>query len=426
AHVPHGALEISAQVVGLLGPESILERAAPGEKVELVLDCTNFYVESGGQVSDTGRITGPGWEFQVEELHEPIAGLLVHLGHVVHGSPGRGDPVQAMVARGRRQDIMRNHTATHLLHRALRAVLGTHVAQAGSRVGPERLRFDYNQNAPLTPEQRAEIERIVTGAVLANYTVTTRQENYRDALAEGVIALFGEKYGDVVRVVRVGESAAPFSQELCGGAHVQRTGDIGPFMITSESGIGAGIRRIEAVTGRGALQAMQAQRRRQEKAAALLGGPAAELPAQVARLQAELQESRREIAQLHRQLARDNFQSLLAQTVEVHGIPVLAAVVEAPDMETLREMADWFRAKSGESVIVLGAVIEGNPRLIAATTLGMIARGVHAGQLIGKLARLVGGGGGGRPDMAQAGGRDASKLPGALAQVPQLLAEIVG
>ena len=424
-HIPYGALEISAQLVGILGPESILEEVVPGAQVELVLDRTNFYVESGGQVSDTGRITGPGWEFQVEELREPIAGLLVHLGRVVHGSPCRGDPVQAVVARERRQDITRNHTATHLLHHALRAVLGAHVAQAGSRVGPERLRFDYNQNAPLTPEQRAEIERLVTGAVLANYAVTTRQENYRDALAEGVIALFGEKYGDVVRVVRVGESDAPFSQELCGGTHVQRTGDIGAFLITSESGIGAGLRRIEAVTGRGALQAVQALRRRQEKAAALLGAPVAELPAQVARLQVELQESRREIEQLHRQLARDNFQDLLAQTVEVHGVPVLAAEVEAPDMETLREMADWFRAKSGESVIVLGAVIAGKPRLIAATTPGMVARGVHAGQLLGKLARLVGGGGGGRPDMAQAGGRDASKLPEALAQAPQLLAEII-
>ncbi len=379
----------------------------------------------GGQVSDTGRITGPGWEFQVEELREPIAGLLVHLGRVVHGSPRRGAQVQAVVDRERRQDITRNHTATHLLHHALRAVLGTHVAQAGSRVAPERLRFDFNQNAPLTPEQRAEIERLVNGAVLANYAVTTRQENYRDALEEGVIALFGEKYGDVVRVVRVGESDAPFSQELCGGTHVQRTGDIGAFFITSESGTGAGLRRIEAVTGRGALQAVQTLRRRQEEAAALLDAPIAELPARVARLQAELKASQREVEQLHLQLARDNFQSLLAQTVEVHGVPVLAAEVEAPDMETLREMADWFRAKSGESVIVLGAVMEGQPRLIAATTQGMIARGVHAGRLIGKLARLVGGGGGGRPDMAQAGGRDASKLPEALAQVPQLLEEII-
>ena len=425
-HLPYGELEISAQVVGILGQENILEEAPSGSEVELVLNQTNFYAESGGQVSDTGRILGADWEFQVEELHEPIEGLLVHLGHVVHGTPHRGDQVQAVVDQARRQDIMRNHTATHLLHNALRTVLGTHVAQAGSLVEAGKLRFDYNHNQPLTAEQRTELEKLVNQAIRANFSVTTQQEDYRKALEAGVIALFGEKYGAEVRVVSVGEHEAPLSQELCGGTHVQRTGDIGIFLITTESGVGAGIRRIEAVTGRGALQVIQELRQQQEQAAALLGSPTAELVKRVERLQAELKETEREIDRLQLKLARDNFQALLNETVKVNGIPLLAAEVEAPDMDTLREMADWFRAKSGESVIVLGAIIDDKPRLIAATTQGMIKRGVHAGKLIGKIARLVGGGGGGRPDMAQAGGRDADKLAEALAQVPQLLAEIIG
>ncbi|MEA3396326.1 MAG: DHHA1 domain-containing protein, partial [Chloroflexota bacterium] len=317
------------------------------------------------------------------------------------------------------------HTATHLLHHALRAVLGSHVAQAGSLVEPERLRFDYNHDHPLTPEQRAEIEHHVTAAVLANYEVTARQEPYRDALAQGVIALFGEKYGDVVRVLRVGPAAAPFSQELCGGTHVTRTGDIGPFLIASESGIGAGVRRIEAVTGYGALAAVQALRARQEQSAVLLGAILDEVPQRVAHLLEQLRISRKEVEQLTRRLARRDFESLLSDVVDVDGIPVLAAQVAAPDAETLREMADWFRDKMQGGVIVLGAVVHEKPLLVAATTKELARqRGIHAGKLVKQVARIVGGGGGGRPDMAQAGGRDASKLDEALAQVQKFVAEM--
>ncbi len=420
-HDPYGPLEVESQVVGLISDEQVTDRAAEGGEVEVVLAAANFYVESGGQVSDTGRIVGPDWEIAVEDMREPIEGLVVHMGRVVKGTPQVCDKVHAQVNADRRWDIMRNHTATHLLHRALRETLGTHVAQAGSLVAPDRLRFDFNYEKPMTPEQRAKIERIVTDAVLANYQVAPREENYRDALDQGVIALFGEKYGDTVRVLRVGAPEAPFSQELCGGTHVHRTGDIGPFMIISENGIGAGVRRIEAVTGRGALAAMQAVRHQQEHAAALLGCPPENVPQRVEGLQADLKAAQREIDQLNRTLARENFEALLDDVVEIDGVPVLAARVPAPDMETLREMADWFRDKMGDSIIVLGTVIEDKPRLIAATTQTMTKRGVHAGQLVGKIARIVGGGGGGRPDMAQAGGRDAGKLDAALAQVTVLI-----
>jgi len=419
---PYSAMQVESRLVGMLAGDEVVTTAQPGEAVEIVLQKTCFYVESGGQVSDTGRISGPDWEVRVTGTRRPIEDMVIHVGEVVTGTPRVGDRATAQVDTDRRWDIMRNHTATHLLHKGLRQVLGSHVQQAGSVVAPDRLRFDFNHTEPLSAEQRAEIERIATEAVLANYEVNARQESYRDALAQGVIALFEEKYGNVVRVLRIGDATAPFSQELCGGTHVRRTGDIGPFLIVSEFGIGAGIRRIEAVTGRGALRTVQALRARQEQAAAYLGSPAEEVPDRVARLQEELRAAHREIDRLTHRLARADFQSALDQVVDIGGVPVLATRVNAPDADTLREMADWFRDKVQGGVVILGAVVNDKPLLIAATTKELAAeRGVHAGNLVRELAKMVGGGGGGRPDMAQAGGRDPEKLAEALAKAPDLV-----
>jgi len=419
---PYGPLTVETQVAGLISGDEIVDAAQPGDEVEVALADTGFYVESGGQVSDIGAITGRGWAVDVTDVRRPAEGMVVHIGKVTEGAPKVGDAATATVDAEGRWDTMRNHTATHLMHKALRQVLGSHVQQAGSVVSPERLRFDFNNDTPMTTEQRAEIEAIVTDAILANYEVSARQENYRDALGQGVIALFEEKYGDVVRVLRVGDAAEPYSQELCGGTHVTRTGDIGPFMIVSESGIGAGIRRIEAVTGRGALKAIQTMREAQETAATLLNAPPAEVAERVERLQDDLKTAQKEIEQAARKLARAEFQSLLDDVVDVDGVPVLAAQVDAPDADTLREMADWFRDKMQGGVVVLGTAATGRPLLIAATTRELAkSRGVHAGNLVRELAKMVGGGGGGRPDMAQAGGRDAGKLPAAIAKAPDLV-----
>ncbi|TFG72170.1 MAG: alanine--tRNA ligase, partial [Anaerolineales bacterium] len=282
---PYAGLDVQTRVAGLIAQDEITDQAQTGDRVEIVLEETTFYVESGGQVSDTGRITGADWEIKVEDTRHPMEGLVVHIGQVVYGQPRAGDIATASVDVARRWDIMRNHTATHLLHRALREIVGSHVQQGGSVVAPDRLRFDFNHDAALTHEQREAIEQMVTLAVLANYPVTARQENYRDALSQGVIALFDEKYGDVVRVLRVGDANAPYSQELCAGTHVQRSGDIGSFVILSESGIGAGIRRIEASTGRGAMQAMQTMRAQLEQTTALLDCPATEAALRVEKLQ---------------------------------------------------------------------------------------------------------------------------------------------
>ncbi len=423
---PYHAMQVDTEVVGMLRGDEIVTSASEGDEVEIVLDTTCFYVESGGQVSDTGWITASDSAIKVTDLKQPVEHQVIHVGRVTKGTIDVGDAVTAHIDETRRWDIMRNHTATPLLHRALRETLGEHVRQAGSVVAPDRLRFDFNNNTPMTAEQRAVIERIVTEAVLANYPVVSRQENYRDALDQGVIALFEEKYGDVVRVLRVGDAEAPFSQELCGGTHVTRTGDIGPFVILSEIGIGAGIRRVEAATGRGALAAMQAQRVRLERTASLLGSPVEQVPDRVERLQAELRETQREIDRLTTKLARADFQAVLDDVQEVDGIPVLAAQVDAPDAGTLREMADWFRDKMQGGVIVLGTVAGGKPLLIAATTQELVEnRGIHAGNLIRQVAQQVDGGGGGRPDMAQAGGRSPEKLPSALKQVPAMIEEMI-
>lgn len=423
---PYSQMAVETHVVGMLVGDEVATEAGEGDAVEVVLEATPFYVEAGGQVSDTGRIAGPYWEIAVTDVRRPIEGMVVHVGEVVKGTPRVGDAATARVDQDRRWDIMRNHTATHLLHRALREVLGSHVQQGGSVVAPDRLRFDFNHNQPMTAEQRAEIERRVNAAIRANYEVQARAEHYRDALEQGVIALFEEKYGDVVRVLCVGDPDEPYSQELCGGTHVNRTGDIGTFLILSEGGIGAGIRRIEAVTGRGAVQAVQRLRRRQEEAASLLSTITDEVPGRVMRLLEELHAAQREIDELQLKLARADFQSLLGEVTEVDGIPLLAAQVNAPDADTLREMADWFRDKMQGGIIVLGTVAGGKPLLIAATTRELTKeRGVHAGNLVRRLAQMVGGGGGGRPDMAQAGGREPEKLPEALARVPELVREMI-
>ncbi len=425
-HDPYtGGWELSAEVLAIIQGDELVSLAPTGAQVEVLLDATNFYVESGGQVSDTGWITGPDWEIAITDTRRPIEGLILHIGTVTRGTPQVGDRATARVDEARRRDIMRNHTATHLLHRALRETLGTHVAQAGSLVAPDRLRFDYNYEKPLTPEQRTQIERLVNEAILANYPVQPRVEAYRDALQQGVIALFSEKYGDIVRVIRVGEAEKPFSQELCGGTHVTRTGDIGAFIILSEAGIGAGVRRIEAVTGRGAIALAQEWRARQEQLAAQLGCPIPELPERLERLQQDLKTAHKEIETLNRKLARNAFEKLLERTQDIAGVPVLVARVEAPDVETLREMADWFRDKV-TGVIVLGAVIEGKPLFIAAVSKALTTRGLHAGNLVKQLAQLVGGGGGGRPDLAQAGGRDAERLDAALAQAPGFIRAMLG
>ncbi len=432
---PYSTTEVDTVLVAILrlnegAPPTRVRMARQGERVELVIPITPFYVESGGQVSDTGVFAQPRegsdelqWEVQIEDTRQPVPGLIVHTGQVTQGTVREGDPCWAMVDYERRWDIMRNHTATHLLHSELRYVLGEHVHQAGSLVAPDRLRFDFTHPAMMTQEELAAVQRSVNAAILANYPVETVFTDYRTAVAEGAMALFGEKYGDVVRTLRIGPPDQPFSYELCGGTHVNETAEIGLFHILSESSVGAGVRRIEAVTGRAAYELVERRLGQLDNIAAYLGIPADQVDRRVLSLLEEAQDAQKEVARLRRLLAQRDFEAVMKHVQEVNGVPVLAARVEASDADMLREMSDWFRQRVGSGVVVLGAAMEGRPSFVAAVTPDLVKRGLDAGRLVKAVARVVGGGGGGKPTLAQAGGRDVGRLKEALAQVPQLVAE---
>ncbi len=429
AQDPYGSLTLETELVAMMRDGEPVEQAGEGDRVDVVLPETCFYVEAGGQVSDTGRIRArtsdgePAWMIEVEDVRQPVAGLIVHTGEVRRGRPRVGDPVVAAVDRARRMDIARNHTATHLLQRALRHTLGEHVQQAGSLVAPERLRFDFTHPSMLTPEELRAVTEEVNEAILANHPVDSTEMPYRQALQEGVIALFREKYGDMVRVLRVGDPDQPFSRELCGGTHVHETGEIGLFHIVSQESVGAGVRRIEAVTGRRAVGFVEEQMERLERTAARLGVPPQDLERRVEEVQAELDEAHKKIEQLQQRLAREAFESLVDRVETVAGVSMIAARVEAPDIDRLREMTDWFRDRVGSGVFVLGTVMDGRPALVASVTPDVVGRGADAADLARRIGRVMGGGGGGRRTMAQAGGSDPARLDEALAQASSILKE---
>ncbi len=419
-------LTFEGQVLALVSKGQRIKEAKANEAVEVVLPHTAFYVEAGGQVSDTGEIRGQGWTVRVEDMRQPIGGLIVHVGMVTEGIVREGDRATAAVDEARRWDIMRNHTATHLLHASLRRVLGAHVRQKGSLVAPDRLRFDFTHNAPLTAEEIERITEQVNAMILANQPVAIAFKSLNEARQEGAMALFGEKYGETVRTITIPQPQARqqrFSYELCGGTHVRSTAEIGPFVITKEESSSAGVRRIEAVTGRGA-QALIAQRLQTLNAVAVrLGSEVENVASRVEALLDELKAAQERIEALERRSALNALDTLLAQAQEVDGARVVAAQVEAPDSDLLGQMADWCRDRLESGVVVLGSTIEGKVRLVAKVTPDLVKRGVHAGKLVGALAEVVGGGGGGRPDFATAGGKDPSRLPEAIAKASVLVAE---
>jgi len=422
AYDPYSGTERQAKVVAILRDGQSVNNAQVGDRVEVVLDTTPFYVEAGGQVSDTGALRGDGWIMDVEDARRPVGGLIVHIGEVVEGQPTVGSQVNAVVDAERRWDIMRNHTATHLLHAQLRAVLGTHVQQRGSLVAPDRLRFDFSHDAPVSGEELAQIVANVNEAILANMPVVTVEKDLQTARSEGAMALFGEKYGEHVRTITVDNHGNRYSYELCGGTHVPQTAVIGPFVITSEGSVAQGIRRIEALTGHGAQQYINRQLGTLRRTATQIGTTPDQLGSRVEALQDEIAQARQENARLRRQMARLEFEQLLGKVERINDVPVLIAQVQPTTAETLREMTDWFRDKLKQGVVVLGMASDGKPQLIAAVTDDLTKR-VHAGNLIKAIAQTVGGGGGGRPNMAQAGGKDASKLNDALMQAHKLVKE---
>jgi alanyl-tRNA synthetase len=420
---PYIGARMESEIIALLVDGQPVERASEGQIVEIVTAATPFYVEAGGEVSDTGRIVArqTGAIARIEEMRRPVNGLIVHVGEIVRGEIGRGELAGLEVDDERRWDIRRNHTATHILHRELRATLGPHVTQQGSLVAPDRLRFDFSHGEAVDDETLDQIETAVNSAILANQPVSVEHMPQKEAIREGAMALFGEKYGDVVRTIKIGEQQEPYSFELCGGLHVGSTGDIGFFRFTTEEAVGAGLRRVEAVTGRRAQSLAQQGLDMLDKVARRLNATPEELETRLEALLAENRGLQKELARLRRQQAQAEFRQHLEAMAEVHGVPMLVALVNVVDMEGLREMADWFRDSVPSGVAVLGAASDGKVILLAAVTEDLVARGIKAGDIVGQVARRVGGGGGGRPTLAQAGGRHPEKLPDALAAVPEMV-----
>jgi len=426
---PYAGFETETVLAAMLSGGARVKSARLGDKVEVIVPDTPFYVESGGQVSDTGFVTAYEgdtdniiWEIAIDDTRKPVPGLIVHVGEVTSGTPQVGDRCWAEVDYDRRLDIMRNHTATHVLHRELRNLLGEHVQQAGSVVEPDRLRFDFTHSSMLTQDELDVIEEGVNAVILEDYPVNTEQMGYKQAVSGGATALFTEKYGDEVRVIEIGWEDETYSKELCGGTHVAHTGELAFFHIISEESIGSGVRRIEAVTGREAQRVALQRLRLLEQTAAILRVPVEQVDRAIRNLYADLQTAHKESARLKAQLAMQQTDQLAASSVRlVDDVKVLAAEARGIEMQTLRDMSDKLREQLGSAVVVLATVVDDKPQLLVAVTDDLLARGLHAGELVKAIARVVGGGGGGRASLAQAGGRDATRLREALDMVPDLV-----
>ncbi|GIX21237.1 MAG: alanine--tRNA ligase [Gammaproteobacteria bacterium] len=405
-------LSVEARVLHLLRDGEPVEHLEAGQEGVVVLDRTPFYPEGGGQVGDRGRIAAEGAEFEVQDT-QPLADAILHIGVLRRGRLGRGDTVRAEVDAERRRAIVRNHSATHLLHAALRRVLGEHVQQKGSLVDEDRLRFDFSHDRPLGDEDKRRIETLVNDWILDNVPAQAEYMSMEEARRAGAIALFGEKYGERVRVMSLGE----VSKELCGGTHVRRTGDIGLFKIVAEGGVAAGVRRIEAITGRAALRwAQDAEALLQRLDALLKAGGVERLEARAAALLERQRDLEKQVDTLKRRLAGRAGRDLAAEAVDVDGVKVVAARLEGADAKTLREAVDGLRNRLQRAVVVLAAVEDGKVRLAAGVTPGL-SDTVRAGELVNAVAQQVGGRGGGRADFAQAGGTDPAGLDAALAGV---------
>lgn len=404
-------LELNGKVTALFVDGKAVEAINAGQEAVVVLDQTPFYAESGGQVGDKGELKGAGFTFAVDDTQK-YGQAIGHIGKLSAGALKVGDAVQADVDEARRARIRLNHSATHLMHAALRQVLGTHVAQKGSLVSDKVLRFDFSHNEAMKPSEIRQVEDLVNAQIRRNLPIETNIMDLDAAKAKGAMALFGEKYDERVRVLSMGD----FSTELCGGTHASRTGDIGLFRIISESGTAAGIRRIEAVTGEGAMATVHAQSDRLNDIAHLLKGDSQNLGDKVRAVLERTRQLEKELQQLKDQAAAQESANLSSKAVDLNGVKLLVSELAGIEPKMLRTMVDDLKNQLGSTVIVLATVVEGKVSLIAGVSKDVTDR-VKAGELIGMVAQQVGGKGGGRPDMAQAGGTDAAALPAALASV---------
>jgi len=418
--VGYGADAYQAKLVDLKVKGQSSATASQGDELDIILTGTPFYGEMGGQVGDVGEISSSRGKVAVTNTIRTPSDVIVHHGKVVEGSVSVGDEVEAKIDVARRVDIARNHTATHLLQAALRDTLGSHVSQRGSLVEPTRFRFDFSHLAPITEEQLDEVQRWVNERIRQDLPVKTGFVSYKQAVAEGAIALFEEKYGERVRVVEIGEPT--ISKELCGGTHVKSTGEIGLFIITGESSIGTGLRRVEAATGRAAESLVEQRFSILESVSRETGGLPEEVLSKVKSLARELEIERQRSLSLEKELSRKVMESLVERTEKVGGVTVLVAKVSSLSMPILREMGDMLRDRLGSAIVVLATAYNGKPNFLAMVTPDLVAKGFHAGNMVKQVAKVAGGGGGGKASMAQAGGRDIARIDEALNSVKSIVA----
>jgi alanyl-tRNA synthetase len=417
---PYQELTRQGSILALIKDGKSVRTAQKNDQVEVIIPETPFYIESGGQVSDTGMIESKNWQIQVEDLFQPAAGLIVHKGVVIKGKPSVGDPGTVRVDQTRRRDIIRNHTATHLLHSALDHVIGEHARQAGSLVAPDHLRFDFTHNQALTDDEIQAVEAEVNQRILEDHPLMIKHKSLQEAIDEGARALFGEKYGENVRTIKMGD----FSYELCGGTHCDRSSEVGLFLITSEGSTAAGIRRIEAVTGREAYKLVKNRFQELRTAAQYLSTGSDQVASQIKASLDLLKKAEKSRDNLQKKLALIELNQAMENLDEINGIKLLTKLVEDADLDTLRSMADHFRQKiSKKGIIVIGAEIENSARLVASVTDDLVKKGFHAGDLVQFTANQVDGGGGGRPGLAEAGGKNPKNLPDALQSVPGWIKE---
>ena len=406
-------ISASSPIVGLIADDEVVSEATAGQSVELVLVQTPFYAEGGGQIGDAGTLTGPDGTIEVHDTQAVMPDVIMHFGKVADGVVRLGETVQADVDPLRREDTARNHTATHMLHAALREVLGPHVRQAGSLVAPDRLRFDFSHVQPVTDDELWQVQHLVNEKIRQNAGVHRDEDTYQSAIQRGALAFFGDRYGERVRLIEIANGDI-FSFEVCGGTHVHHTGEVGSVYILGESSIGAGMRRLEAVSGRAAERLVWERFNREDALAGSLNTTPPELGSAVRRIQDENDELRRQIEALERRNTLQAAEILLDTRQDINGVSVLSARTEASNADAMREISDWLRDKMGSGIVVLGAVINDRPTISVGITRDLVDDGADAREYARELGRVIGGGGGGRPDMAQAGGRNADKLDAAI------------
>ncbi|MFR2758484.1 alanine--tRNA ligase [Eisenbergiella massiliensis] len=415
--VGYDKLSWESDVTAMTTEEAVVDALTDGESGTIIVEQTPFYGTMGGQCGDTGVIRCGDGEFVVQDTIHLAGGKIGHIGRMTSGMIKLGDKVELSVNPAGRADTCKNHSATHLLQKALRTVLGSHVEQAGSYVDAHRLRFDFSHFSAMTPEELAKVEQIVNDEINAHLPVRTSVMTLEEAKKTGAMALFGEKYGDSVRVVQMGD----FSTELCGGTHVANTGDIAVFKILSESGVAAGVRRIEALTGPGVFAYYKELEDRLSEAVKIVKATPANLAEKLTHLMAEVKQLSSENESLKSKAARESLGNVMDQVKEIKGVKLLAAKADGADMNGLRDLGDQLKEKLGEGVVVLASEKDGKVNLVAMATDSAMAQGAHAGNLIKGIAALVGGGGGGRPNMAQAGGKNPAGIPQAIAEVEKVL-----